>query len=225
MKARIDHTYVPEALRGMYQLEHYIHNSGLEGSLVHLVKMRASQINGCAYCLDVHSKDARALGETEQRLFVLDAWEEAPFYSERERAALALTEAVTRITEGHVPDAVFERARAHFKEPELIALVFTLTTVNAPEPPCYHDAYLGGQLSTEGTPGLQNRLKSSAVRRRLIIFSIGICLSNRRMDYFRIADNPGTISPCALGARCLAATTCEVPRMASLPHGEEPGDG
>jgi AhpD family alkylhydroperoxidase len=79
MKARIDYTNVPEALRGMYQLEHYIHNSGLEESLVDLVKMRASQINGCAYCLDVHSKDARALGETEQRLYVLDAWEEAPF--------------------------------------------------------------------------------------------------------------------------------------------------
>jgi len=89
MKARIDYTNVPEALRGMYQLEHYIHNSGLEESLVHLVKMRASQINGCAYCLDLHSKDARALGETEQRLYVLDAWEEAPFYSEREGAALA----------------------------------------------------------------------------------------------------------------------------------------
>ena len=132
MKARIDYTNVPEALRGMYQLEHYIHNSGLEESLVHLVKMRASQINGCAYCLDVHSKDARALGETEQRLFVLDAWEEAAFYSERERAALALTEAVTRITEGHVPDAVFERARAHFNEQELIALVFTLTTIPQP---------------------------------------------------------------------------------------------
>jgi AhpD family alkylhydroperoxidase len=131
MKARIDYSNVPEALRGMYQLEHYIHNSGLEESLVHLVKMRASQINGCAYCLDLHSKDARALGETEQRLYELDAWEEAPFYSERERAALALTDAVTRITEGHVPDAVFERARAHFNEQELTALVFTLTTINA----------------------------------------------------------------------------------------------
>src|SRR5258705_4738787 len=84
-----------------------------------------------AYCLDLHSKDARALGETEQRLYVLDAWEEAPFYSERERAALVLTDAVTRITEGHVPDAVFERARAHFNEQQLIALVFTLTTINA----------------------------------------------------------------------------------------------
>jgi len=93
--------------------------------------MRASQINGCAYCLDVHSKDARAIGETEQRLYGLDAWGESPFYSERERAALGLTDAVTRITEGHVPDAVFERARAHFNEQELTALVFTLTTINA----------------------------------------------------------------------------------------------
>src|SRR5580704_17344245 len=99
MKARIDYTNVPDALRGMHQLEHYIHNSGLEESLVHLVKMRASQINRCAYCLDMHSKDARALGETEQRLYL--------------------------------PDAVFERARAHFDEQELIALVFTLTTINA----------------------------------------------------------------------------------------------
>jgi AhpD family alkylhydroperoxidase len=131
MKARVDYTNVPKALRGMYQLEHYIHNSGLEESLVHLGKMRASQFNGCAYCLDLHSKDARALGETEQRLYLLDAWEQAPFYSERERAALALTDAVTRITEGHVPDAVFDRARAHFNEQEMIALVFTLTTINA----------------------------------------------------------------------------------------------
>src|SRR6266436_2278568 len=116
MKARIDYTNVPEALRGMYQLEHYIHNSGLEESLVHLVKMRVSQINGCAYCLDLHSKDARALGETEQRLYLLDAWEEAPFYSERERAALAWTEALTLITDGHVPDAVYEQTRAQFSE-------------------------------------------------------------------------------------------------------------
>src|SRR3984893_9930719 len=91
----------------------------------------SSQINGCAYCLDVHSKDARALGETEQRLFVLDAWEAAAFYSERERAALALTEPVPRITEVHVPDPVFQRARAHFIEEELIGLVFALTPINA----------------------------------------------------------------------------------------------
>jgi AhpD family alkylhydroperoxidase len=131
MKARLDYQSAKEAIKGMYLLEHYIHHSGLEESLVHLVKMRASQINGCAYCLDMHSKDARALGETEQRLYLLDAWEEAPFYSERERAALALTDAVTKITEGHVPDEVWDRAKSQFSDPELVALVFTLTTINA----------------------------------------------------------------------------------------------
>src|ERR1700689_3827758 len=121
----------PKGYQAMAALEGFVVSCGLERPLLELVKMRASQINGCAYCLDMHSKDARALGETEQRLYALDAWEEAPFYSERERAALALTDAVTRITEAHVPDTVFERARAHFNEPELIALVFTLTTINA----------------------------------------------------------------------------------------------
>ncbi len=131
MKPRLDYTTETEAIRGMYQLEHYIHHSGLEESLIHLVEMRASQINGCAYCCDMHSKDARALGETEQRLYLLNAWEESPFYSERERAALELTEAVTKITEGHVPDVVWENAKQHFSEQELLALVFTLTTINA----------------------------------------------------------------------------------------------
>src|SRR5712692_5643765 len=132
MQPRIDYTkYAKEAQKSMLGLERYISESGLDHKLIHLIKMRASQINGCAYCIDMHSKDARALGETEQRLYVLDAWEEAPFYSERERAALALTDAVTRITEGHVTDAVFERARAHFNEQELTALVFTVTTINA----------------------------------------------------------------------------------------------
>ena len=121
----------PEAYKAMSALEGYLKKTGLEHKLLHMIKLRASQMNGCAYCLDMHWKDARALGETEQRLYVLDAWEEAPFYSERERAALALTDAVTRITEGHVPDAIFERARAHFNEQELIALVFTLATINA----------------------------------------------------------------------------------------------
>ena len=132
MKPRIDFKNIPpEAMRGMTHLETYIHHSGLEESLIHLIKMRASQINGCAYCLDMHSKDARALGETEQRLYLLDAWEEAPFYSERERAALALTDAVTRITDGHAPDDVWEHAKSQFSEQELIALVFTITTINA----------------------------------------------------------------------------------------------
>src|SRR5258705_7650868 len=108
MKARLNLGAVsPAAYRAMLGLEKFIQESGIEPKLALLLKMRASQINGCAYCLDMHSKDARALGETEQRLYVLDAWEEAPFYSERERAAVALTDAVTRITEGHVPDALF----------------------------------------------------------------------------------------------------------------------
>jgi AhpD family alkylhydroperoxidase len=132
MKSRIDFQKIPqEAIKGMYQLEHFIHNSGLDEPLVHLLKMRASQINGCAYCLDMHSKDARALGETEQRLYLLDAWEESPFYSDRERAALALTESITKITEGHVPDEVWERAKSQFNEQELTALVVTITTINA----------------------------------------------------------------------------------------------
>ena len=132
MKPRIDFKNIPvDALKGMYQLEHFIHHSGIEERLVHLIKMRASQINGCAYCLDMHSKDARALGESEQRLYLLDAWEESPFYSDRERAALALTDAMTKITEGHVPDAVWEHAKSRFNEQELIALVVTITTINA----------------------------------------------------------------------------------------------
>jgi AhpD family alkylhydroperoxidase len=132
MKPRFDISKIPQdAIKGMYQLEHYIHHSGLEESLVHLVKMRASQINGCAYCLDMHSKDARALGETEQRLYLLDAWEEAPFYSERERAALALTDAVTNISETHAPDDVWEHAKSQFNEQELTALLLTITTINA----------------------------------------------------------------------------------------------
>jgi AhpD family alkylhydroperoxidase len=105
---------VPAAYRAMLALESYVHETGLDSSLLELVKMRASQINGCAYCLDMHSKDARAAGETEQRLYVLNAWREAPFYSDRERAALAWTESVTLVNESHVPEDVYEQARAHF---------------------------------------------------------------------------------------------------------------
>src|SRR6201982_2485027 len=131
MKARIAYRNVPEALRGMYQLEHSIHHSGLEESLVHLVKMRASQINGCAYCLDMHSKDARALGETEQRLYALNTWRETPFYSERERAALEWTEALTLVSQTHVPDEVYEEVRKHFSEKELLDLTFAVVTINS----------------------------------------------------------------------------------------------
>jgi AhpD family alkylhydroperoxidase len=114
----------------MSGLEMYTRESSIEAPLRELVKMRASQINGCAYCLDMHSKDARAAGETEQRLYVLPAWEEAPFYTERERAALAWTEAVTLVADGHVPDEVFERARAQFSEEELVDLTLVIVTIN-----------------------------------------------------------------------------------------------
>lgn len=104
---------------------------GLEEKLIDLVKLRVSQINGCAYCIDMHWKDLRALGETEQRLYGLDAWEESPYYSERERAALEWAEAVTHVTQGHVPDEVFARVRQHFSEKELADLTLAVTTINA----------------------------------------------------------------------------------------------
>jgi AhpD family alkylhydroperoxidase len=107
MQSRIDGAKVaPGAYKAMLGLEAYLHESGLELALLHLIKLRASQINGCAYCIDMHWKDLRAIGENEQRLYGLDAWREAPYYTERERVALAWTEAVTRITDGHVPDQV-----------------------------------------------------------------------------------------------------------------------
>lgn len=121
---------VPAAYRAMLALETYVHQSGIEESLLKLVKMRASQVNGCAYCLDMHSKDARAAGETEQRLYVLPAWREAPFYSDRERAALAWTEALTLVSETHVPDDVYEIARAQFSDTELVNLTMAVVAIN-----------------------------------------------------------------------------------------------
>src|SRR6266702_3545288 len=112
MQRRIDYSKAsPDGVKAMFGLDQYLRTCGLEHSLLELVKMRASQINGCAYCLDMHSKDARAAGETEQRLYELNAWREAPFYSERERAALDWTEAVTLVSQEHVPDRVYEAAR------------------------------------------------------------------------------------------------------------------
>lgn len=131
MTQRIDFTKVaPNAVKAMMGLQQYVNQSGLEHSLLELVKMRASQLNGCAYCLDMHSKDARARGETEQRLYLLDAWREAPFYTERERAALAWTEALTRVSADHVPDEVFEQARAQFSEDELVKLTLAVVAIN-----------------------------------------------------------------------------------------------
>ena len=131
-KPRIDaHKAAPEAYEAMLALERYLHRCGLERSLIELVKLRASQINGCAYCIDMHTKDARAAGETEQRLYLLDAWRESPFYSPRERAALAWTEAVTRVSETHVPDEVYEEARQHYSEKELVDLNWVVVAINA----------------------------------------------------------------------------------------------
>lgn len=131
MNARVDFTKAaPGVLHAMLGLEEYLRGSGLEASLLDLVKMRASQLNGCAYCLDMHSKDARANGETEQRLYLLNAWREAPCYSPRERAALEWTEALTQITEGHVPDEVYAVAREQFKEKELADLSLAVVAIN-----------------------------------------------------------------------------------------------
>ncbi len=121
----------PEGYRAMSGLEKYLATCGLEVNLIHLIKLRASQINGCAYCIDMHWKDLRAAGEGEQRLYGLDAWEESAYYSDRERAALAWTEAVTNVRDGHVPDAVYEVVRPHFSEKELADLTLAIATINA----------------------------------------------------------------------------------------------
>jgi AhpD family alkylhydroperoxidase len=131
MKPRIEYGKVAsEGMKAMRGLEGYVRQCGLETSLLELVRLRASQINGCAYCVDMHTKDARAQGEQEQRLYGLVAWEETPFFSERERAALAWTEAVTEVGGGHVPDFVYEQARRHFNEKELIDLTFAVVAIN-----------------------------------------------------------------------------------------------
>lgn len=132
MQPRLDFTNVaPGALKAMLALQKYVDECGLEKSLLYLVELRASQINGCAYCIDMHTKDARLNGETEQRLYALNAWQETPFFTERERAALAWTEAGTLITEGHVSDEVFERVRPHFTDEELINLTTAVAAINS----------------------------------------------------------------------------------------------
>ena len=120
----------PDGIKAMVGLENYVHNSGLNSSLLNLVKTRASQINGCAWCIDMHTKDARAAGETEQRLYALSTWRETPFFSERERAALLWTEVVTLVHETHVPDAVYESVRTHFTEKELVDLTLAIVAIN-----------------------------------------------------------------------------------------------
>ena len=126
----VDPGTVDRVMRAMFGLGGVLARSGLEKSLLHLVEMRASQLNGCAYCLDMHSKDARALGETEQRLYLLSAWRESPLYSDRERAALLWTEAVTLVADSHVPDEVYEEARRSFTDDELANLTLAIIAVN-----------------------------------------------------------------------------------------------
>lgn len=131
MQSRMEYPKVaPGVSQAMSQLERQVRESGLEAPLLDLVKTRASQINGCAFCLDMHTKDARARGETEQRLYALSAWRETPFYTDRERAALAWTEAVTLVAETHVPDEVYEQACAQFSEQELANLTLAIVAIN-----------------------------------------------------------------------------------------------
>jgi AhpD family alkylhydroperoxidase len=120
-----------EAYKLMLGMEEYLHRCSLPQPLVHLVKLRASQVNGCAFCIDMHWNDLRAIGETEQRLYGLDAWRESPYYTEQERAALAWTEAVTLISETHAEDAVYEEIKKQFTEQQVVDLTFAITTINA----------------------------------------------------------------------------------------------
>ena len=132
MSQRIEYqTVAPAALRAVYGLEQYVRGTSLEHSLIELVKLRASYMNGCAYCVDMHTKDARVAGETEQRLYSIPVWREAPWFSPRERAALAWTEAVTALHRDGVPDALYEEARAHFTEVELVELTMAVIAINS----------------------------------------------------------------------------------------------
>jgi len=131
MKPRLKYIELaPDGYQAMKVLEQYVHTCGVEPSLLELVKLRSSQINGCAYCIDMHSKDARAGGETEQRLYALSAWRETPFFTDRERAALAWTEAVTRVSETHVADEVYEEALKHLGERDLVDLTLAIVAIN-----------------------------------------------------------------------------------------------
>jgi AhpD family alkylhydroperoxidase len=131
MRARLDpRKSAPEAMKAVSDLHAYVRGCGLDHNLLELIKLRASQINGCAWCIDMHSKELRAAGEAEQRLYLLSAWQESPFYSKRERAALAWTEALTRLTDGNVPDDVFALAREQFTEEELVKLTLAIIAIN-----------------------------------------------------------------------------------------------
>jgi len=154
MQPRIDYRkYAQEPLQQLLAIEKYIAESGLEPKLIHLIKMRASQINGCASCLDMHSIDARAAGESEQRLYTLEAWRETPFFSERERAALAWTEAVTLISQTHAPDDVYGDMQKHFSEKEIVDLTLVAAMINL---------WNRVAISTRAVPGHYKPAKSTS---------------------------------------------------------------
>lgn len=132
MESRLDYRqFNPEPLQALLAMEKYLSGCGLEHKFIHLLKLRASQINGCAYCIDMHSIEARAAGETEQRLYALDAWRETPLYDARERAALAWIEAITLVAQTHVPDDVYEEAKKYFTEQQIVDLTYLAATINA----------------------------------------------------------------------------------------------
>lgn len=132
MKPRLDYIKTsPEAYAAVKSLQNHVDQCGIEHSLLELVKIRASQINGCAFCLDMHTRAARKLGEEERRLYLLDAWRESPLYTDRERAALAWAEAVTEVSVDHVPDALYDQTRQQFSEKELVELTVAIVTINA----------------------------------------------------------------------------------------------
>jgi AhpD family alkylhydroperoxidase len=132
MRAQLNYAKVaPGVYDALDALDRYLNESGLDETILHLVRLRTSQVNGCAYCIDMHWKDLRALGEREQRLYSLDAWRESPYYTDRERAALAWAEAVTLLTDGHVPEQVYDQARSQFSAKELCDLTLAVATINA----------------------------------------------------------------------------------------------
>jgi AhpD family alkylhydroperoxidase len=132
MKSRMDYWKIaPGAFKAMMSLDTYLREADLDHALVHILTLRASQINGCAYCIDMHWKDARAAGETEQRLYGLQAWRESSYYTDRERAALEWTEALTNITDGHMPDHIYDQVRGFFTEKELADLTWAVAAINA----------------------------------------------------------------------------------------------
>ncbi len=163
MQPRIDYgAAAPAARDAVTAIEKYVRSCGLERSLLELVRLRASQINGCAYCIDMHTKDARAEGEAEQRLYALSAWRETPFYSDRERAALAWTEAVTLVNRDHVPDDVYQETRRHFSEKEIVDLTLAVIAINSwnrlaisfrAVPGTYHQERPAGDARRDGAPG------------------------------------------------------------------------